>query len=171
MIAAPDWSKFSLAQPFDPILDPFEFSRGLISHGTVNMTGETVTPFVTLPQLSKAVNNIIVTPGTPAVAAKAAVPAKGNTPAIPARPAVAAVPAVTAFQFTVPAGTNGWTVGDRIVVTGTNPNMVNPATGASSDEEAVITAATANSDGSTTFTAQVQVAVSQTTVATAPPRR
>src|SRR4029453_13880799 len=44
VIAAPDWSKFSLAQPFDTSLDPFEFARGLISHGASNITGETAPP-------------------------------------------------------------------------------------------------------------------------------
>jgi hypothetical protein len=147
VIAAPDWSKFSLAQPFDPVLDPLQFGRGLISHGAVNMTGETVTPFITLPSLTRAGNNLPVPAGSP----------RGTTS--------------PAFVFTAPAGTatTGWSVGDRIVVTGTDPSKVNPYTGASSDEEAVITAVTVNADGSTTFTAQVQVAVTQTTDPNAPP--
>src|SRR5262245_19728093 len=144
VIAAPDWSKFSLAQPFDTSLDPLEFGRGLISHGTVNIARENVTPFVTLPQLTRKDNNVpSATPTT--------------------------VPG--SFKFTVPAGvaTNGWTVGDRIVVTGTDPNKVSSATGASSDEEAVITKIVTNLDGSTTFFAQVQVAVLQSTDLLAPP--
>lgn len=145
VIAAPDWSQFSLDHAFDTSLDPFQFARGIISHGTVNITGETVTPFITLPQLTRAENNL---------------PSPAKNVRSPA------------FKFTVPVGvaTTGWTVGDRIVVTGTDPNRVNPSTGASSDEEAVISAVTGNADGSTTFTAQVQVAVTQITDMTAPPR-
>lgn len=146
VIAAPDWSKFSLEHPFDTSLDPSEFARGLISHGAVNMTGETVAPFVTLPQLTRAANNVSL----PGASPNAVSPA---------------------FQFTVAAGvaTSGWTVGDRIVVTGTDPNKVNSTTGASADEEAVLTAVKTNPDGSSTFTAQVQIVVAQTTDPKAPP--
>src|SRR5262245_36392959 len=131
VIAAPDWSKFSLAQPFDPNLDPLEFARGLISHGTVNMTGETVTPYITLPQLTRAASNV---PG-------AKLP---NSTKLGPSPA---------FQFTLPGDApTGWSIGDRIVVTGTDPNKTNPTTGASSDEEAVITdlATTTAADGTKT---------------------
>lgn len=153
VIAAPDWSKFSLAQPFDTALDPLEFSRGLISHGEVHMTGENVTPYITLPQLTRKDNNVapVKTTNTAGTAALAADPGS--------------------FKFTVPAGvvTAGWTVGDRIIVTGTDPNKVNPATGASSDEEAVITKMVTNADGSRTFYAQVQVTTLQSTDLLAPP--
>src|SRR6185369_7323972 len=65
--------------------------------------------------------------------------------------------------------TTGWSVSDRIVVTGTDPNKVNPATGASSDEEAIIVAMKQNADGSTTVIAKVQVAVLQNNDLFAPP--
>lgn len=168
VIAAPDWSKFSLAQPFDPVLDPFEFARGLISHGEVHLTGETVTPYVTLPQLTRSVSNVpvdannnIILPTTKTVTTSTG---KTQTVVVPA-------PAANAFQFTIPAGvaTAGWTIGDRIVVTGTDATKVNPATGASSDEEAVIAAIKLNADGSTTIIAKVQVATLQTTDIFAPP--
>src|SRR5262245_48370503 len=168
VIAAPDWSKFSLAQPFDPNLDPLEFARGLISHGTVNMTGEMVTPYITLPQLTRAASNVpadannnVILPTT-----KTVTTSTGGT-----RQVVVPPPAPNAFQFTIAAGvaTTGWTVGDRIVVTGTDPYKVNPSTGASSDEEAVIAAIKPNNDGSTTIIAKVQVAVLQSTDLLAPP--
>src|SRR5262245_10362826 len=109
VIAAPDWSQFSLAQPFDTNLDPLEFARGMISHGTVNMSGENVTPYITLPQLTRKDNNVVPPRTTTTVGASTA----------PADPG--------SFKFTAPAGTAtaGWTVGDRIVVTGTDPNKVN----------------------------------------------
>ncbi len=129
VIAEPNWANFSLANPFDRNLDPFEFSRGIIAHGTSSLTGENVTPFVTLPQLTKAGNNL---------------------------PPPAAGQPSPGFRFTVPAGTIGWTVGDRIVVAGTNAGAVNPATGASSDEEARVSAVTTNADGSLVITAVVQ---------------
>jgi hypothetical protein len=154
VIATPDWSKFSLAQPFDPLLDPLEFGRGLISHGAVNMTGENVTPYITLPQLTRKDNNIA-----------------GTTLTTTANGITTTTTSTGSFRFTAPVGvaTAGWTVGDRIVVTGTDPNKVNPASGASSDEEAVITKIVGNADGSTTFFAQVQVAVLQSTDLLAPP--
>ncbi len=148
IIAAPDWRQFSLAAPFDTELDPLQFARGIVSHGTVDIQGEEVTPFVTLPQLTRKDANIAATK---------------------AKPGVAADPG--AFRFTVPAGTptSGWTVGDRIVVAGTDASRLNAATGASSDEEAVITAIAVGADGSRTFTAKVQVAVLQSTDLFAPP--
>jgi len=148
IIAAPDWRQFSLAAPFDTELDPFQFARGIISHGSVDIQGEDVTPFITLPQLTRAEANI------------AATKAKAGVPADPG-----------AFRFTVPAGTptTGWTVGDRILVAGTDPTRFNPATGASADEEAVITGVAVNADGSRTFTAKVQVAVRQSSDLLAPP--
>ncbi len=149
LIAAPDWSKFSLAQPFDTSLDPFEVSRGLISHGQVNFKGEEVTPFITLSQLTRKDNNIA--------------PVKGTTATAPIDPG--------SFKFNVPKGMaiSGWSIGDRIVVSGTDPSKVNPATGASSDEEAVITNMMQNADGSSTIFAQVQSAVLQSSDLLAPP--
>jgi len=148
LIAAPDWSKFSLADPFDRSLDPYEFSRGLISHGSVKIAGEEVTPFVTLPQLTRTENNID--------------PAKtsGGSPADPG-----------SFKFNIATGVTikGWSVGDRIVVSGTDPSKVNPATGASSDEEAVIKKIDVNADGSSMIYAQVQTAVLQSSDLLAPP--
>ena len=151
LIAAPDWSSFSLAHPFDTSLDPFEFARGLISHGALNIKGEDVTPFITLPQLTRNDNNIVpvrVTNGT-----------------------AAALNAPGSFKFTVPTSMaiKGWSVGDRIVVSGTDPSKVNPATGTSSDEEAVITNIVKNADGSSTIFAQVQMAVLQSSDLLAPP--
>lgn len=148
IVAAPDWRQFSLATPFDTALDPFQFARGLISHGTIDIQGEEVTPFVTLPQLTRKDANVAATKGGPGVAADPG-----------------------AFRFKVPAGTptTGWTTGDRIVVAGTEASRLNAGTGTSSDEEAVITAITTNADGSRTFTATVQVAVRQSTDLFAPP--
>ena len=150
VIAASDWSKFSLAHPFDTELDPFQFSRGLISHGSVNIEGENVTPFVTIAELSKANNNI--------------------APVKPAGTQTNNVD-VGSFKFVIPAGveSKGWNVGDRIVVSGTDPSKVNSATGASSDEEAVITKIIPNADGFQTIYAQVQIAVRQSTDFLAPP--
>jgi hypothetical protein len=130
VIAEPNWANFSLANPFDRNLDPFEFSRGIITHGATTMVGENVTPFITLPSLTRSANNL---------------------------PAPAAGQPSPGFLFTAPAGTTGWTVGDRLVVAGTNAGAVNPATGASSDEEAVITGVTTNTNGTLTITAAVQV--------------
>lgn len=148
LIAAPDWSKFSLAKPFDTELDPHQFARGLISHGTVKMQGEDVTPFITLPQLTRKDNNIT-----------------------PPKPVAGAVAEPGSFKFDVPSGTltKGWSVGDRIVVSGTDAYKVNSSTGMSSDEEAVIIKILPNSDGSTSFFAQVQVAVLQSSDLLAPP--
>lgn len=148
LIASPDWSKFSLAEPFDTELDPHQFARGLVSHGTIRMQGEDVTPFITLPQLTRKDNNIT-----------------------PPKPVAGAVAEPGSFKFTVPSGTqtNGWSVGDRIVVSGTDAYRVSSTTGMSSDEEAVITQILPNTDGSTSFFAQVQVAVLQSSDLLAPP--
>lgn len=152
VIAAPDWSKFSLAKPFDTNLDPFQFARGLISHGEVKIQGEDVTPFITLPQLTRKDNNIApvkATNGTPS-----------TTPIDPG-----------SFKFNVPANVTikGWSIGDRIVVSGTDPSKVSSATGASSDEEAVITNIVRNADGTSSIFAQVQTAVLQSSDLLAPP--
>ena len=152
VIAAPDWSKFSLAKPFDTSLDPFQFARGLISHGEVKIQGEDVTPFISLPQLTRKDNNIAPVKATNGTAA--------TSPIDPG-----------SFKFNVPANVamKGWTIGDRIVVSGTDPSKVSPATGASSDEEAVITNILRNADGTSTIFAQVQTAVLQSSDLLAPP--
>ena len=79
--------------PVDPLWDPLQLSRGVISHGRVEIHGEDVTPYVSL----------------------SADPNRGDT------------------VLNLDSVPNNWNVGDRLVLTGTNPWR-------NEDEELAITA-------------------------------
>lgn len=148
VIAAPNWGAFVPGDPaniaglsmtpgnaFNKNLDPFQFGRGVLAHGMVDIDGVDMKSFVTIPggiskttnydpnkvydetvttTTSKTVNGVTTTTTTTS-------PLKG-----------------AAFIDVNSADINNWKVGDRLVIAGTDPNAVSSSTGKSSDEEGLI---------------------------------
>lgn len=144
VIAAPDWGAFVEGDPaniaglsmspgkaFNKNLDPFQFGRGVLAHGMVELEGADVSPYVTIPggisrttnyDSSKVYDEMVTTTTTTGgVTTTTTAPLKG-----------------AAFIDVNTSQINNWKVGDRLVIAGTDPNAVNAATGKSSDEEGLI---------------------------------
>lgn len=147
IIAAPNWYEYvpgnasnyaglSLkpGEAFNPNLDPFQFGRSVIAHGMVMMDGADVAPFVTVQGGLSRFSSTSNFDKT-----------RGD-----------------AFFNIGTSQINGWRSGDRIVIAGTDPNAVNSATGASSDEEAVIQEIVNNADGTSRVYFRVSTLLSAT---------
>ena len=144
VIAAPDWSAFVQNDPaniaglsmtpgnaFNKYLDPYQFSRGVIAHGMVEMEGADISSYVNIEGgLSKTTNYD---------------PNKVYDETVTTYKIVNNVTTATtallkgAAYFDVKTTSiNNWKPGDRIVIAGTDQNAVNSGTGKSSDEEGLI---------------------------------
>jgi len=152
VIAAPDWGAFVQGDPsniaglsmapgkaFNKYLDPYQFGRGLLAHGMVEMDGAEVSPYVTIAGgISKTTNydpnkvydETVTTTTTTTTTVNGVTTTTTKTTVSPLKGA--------AFIDVNTADISNWKVGDRIVIAGTDPNAVSAATGKSSDEEGLV---------------------------------
>ena len=120
---------------FNKNLDPYQFGRGVLAHGMVDIDGVDMKSFVTVPGgISKSLNYDATKVYDETTTTTTSKTVNGvtttTTTTLPMKGA--------AFIDVNTADINNWKVGDRLVIAGTDPNAVNPATGKSSDEEGLV---------------------------------